>query len=629
MKHRIAAGALALAFVNAVALSARADDGTPNLDAVIVTATRTAQTVDETLASVTVITRKDIERTQARSVEELLRGVEGISISNSGGPGKLTSVFMRGASSNQVLVLVDGIKAGSPTTGMMAFQDLPIDQIDRIEIVRGPRSSLYGSEAVGGVIQIFTKRGGGPTTPSFSVGGGTFRTGYGSAGVSGGGDHAWFNVSASGYSTAGIDACSGNPVTFQGCAVIEPDRDGYRNAGASMRFGYRFDGGAEAEVHALRAQGHTKYDGDVTVPGVTNESQVVNEAYGADLRFAPVEAWRITAAAGRSVDRSQNYKNAIYDSRLDTQRDTFTLQNDVAVAKGQLATLGADYQQDRIVMQDAVTYPFTYGRNARGNRGLFAQYQLGLGAQDLQASARHDDNDQFGGHNTGAVAWGYALAKDVRAVVSYGTAFKAPTFNDLYYQDAFFSGNPDLQPERSRTTEVGLRGLPGWGRWSVNAYQTEIRDLIVIDSSYTSMANLDQARIRGLEFAFSTRVDEWEYTVQATAMRPEDTTPGATYGYILPRRAQRSGRVDADRRIGAYRVGMSIYGEGRKFDDAANTTVLAGYGLVDLRAEAELDKSWRLQAKAANVLDKHYETAACFNQPGRAFYLTLRYQPRR
>lgn len=587
------------------------------VDAVVVTATRRAQTVDETLASVTVVTRADIERTQARSIADALRGLDGVSVANNGGPGKETSLFVRGTNPSHVLVLIDGVKVGSPTLGLAALQDLPIDQIERIEIVRGPRSSLYGSEAIGGVIQIFTKKGGGELRPSASVGGGSYRTGYGSAGLSGGGDKAWFNVSASGFSTQGFDACRGDPVTFQGCGTIEPDRDGYRNASSALRAGYRFDADTEAEAYVLNVRGYSKYDGTVS-----NESRIGQDVYGARVRFAPNDAWRVTTTAGRYQDRSDNYLDAAFANKLDTQRDVLSLQNDFTTGHAQQASLGFDWQQDKIIGD-----PGTYAVNARDNLGAFVQYQIGLGAHDVQASLRHDDNQQFGGHDTGGLAWGYALAGAARLIASHGTGFKAPTFNDLYWPGA---GNPDLKPETSRSTEFGARGTPGGDRWSVTAFQTELDNMInwaPVGGGLWRPSNVDSARIRGAEATYAVRSDHWDVRGQATRLDPVNRTSGATFGKTLVRRARQSARLDFDRRFGLHSAGIAVIGEGRRYDDADNTVALAGYALVDLRAEYRIDRDWRIQGRAANVLDKPYETAAFYNQPGRSYFITLRYQP--
>jgi vitamin B12 transporter len=583
------------------------------LGPIIITATRTAQTADETLSSVTVITRKEIERQQAQSVQDLLRGIPGADIANNGGPGKATSVFLRGTESDHVLVLIDGVKVGSATLGTTAFQDIPVEQIERIEIVRGPRSSLYGSEAIGGVIQIFTRKGGGALKPFFSIGGGSYRTYSASAGVSGGGERGWFSLSANGIDTEGFNACDGKPSPGgAGCFTTEPDKDGHRNLSGSLRAGYRFESSAELDFHALRATGDTEFDG-----GFVNESESVQQVAGGTLRFSPLDAWQIMLAAGQSRDESDNFKDDTFKSRFDTERDTLSFQNDLSIATDHLLTVGADYQDDRVEGTTA------YAVSSRDNTGLFTQYQGGIGAHDVQLSLRRDDNQQFGDRSTGGAAWGYALSEGLRLTAAYGTAFKAPTFNELYFPGY---GNPDLRPEESHSFEIGVGGQAAGGHWSLNAYDTRIDDLIAFDSSTFAPANIDQARLRGLEAVLGTRSGNWDLNGNFTLLDAENRSAGVNSGNLLPRRARQSLRFDADRDFGRYRIGATLLAAGKRYDDLANTHELSGYATLDVRAEYSLAKDWRLQARVENLFDKDYETAAFFNQPGRSLYLTLRYQ---
>ncbi len=581
---------------------------------IVVTATRTAQTADETLASVTVITRQVIERSQAQSVQDLLRGEPGISIANNGGPGKATSVFLRGTESDHVLVLIDGVKTGSATLGTTAFQDIPIDQIERIEIVRGPRSSLYGSEAIGGVIQIFTRKGGGPLKPYLSLGGGSYQTYNASAGVSGGGERGWFNVNASGITTEGFNACNGKPSPGgAGCFTYEPDKDGYRNTSGSVRAGYRFDNGASVDVNALRAEGENQFDGNFV-----NESKSVQQVVGSRLRFSPSAAWHMTLAAGQGRDDSDNFKDGVFKSRFNTTRDTASLQNDVTLGQAHLVTVGLDYQNDKV---DSTT---AYAVTSRDNKGLFAQYQGAFGPQNVQLAVRGDDNEQFGERTTGGLAWGYDLSGDLRLTASYGTAFKAPTFNELYFPGF---GNPGLRPEESRSYEVGLRGKGAWGGWSLNAFQTDVNDLIAYDASVGAPANIDEARIRGIEAVLSARLSDWRLRSALTLLDPENRASGANYGKLLARRAEQALRLDLDRAIGRFRVGGTLFAEGRRYDDLANTREMGGYAVAGLRGEYLFAKAWRAQARIENLFDKQYETASFYNQPGRSIFVTLRYQP--
>ncbi|UXI66534.1 TonB-dependent vitamin B12 receptor [Tahibacter amnicola] len=596
--------------------AASAATGDEELDDVIVTATRTAVTVDDTLAPVNVITRADIERLQARSLQDLLRGLPGVSVSNSGGPGRNTSLFLRGTESDHVLVLIDGIKVGSATSGNVAFQDLPVEQIERIEIVRGPRSSLYGSEALGGVIQIFTRRAHGEFAPHFSVGYGSENSREAAAGLSLAGDQGWFAANAAYSDTDGFNACNGKPFPGgAGCFTYEPDNDAYRNVSGALRGGWRFSEAVEAEANILRTEGHNYFDGTFV-----NESQYRQQVIGTKLTVTPSEAFKLTVTAGRNNDDSDNLLNGVFSSKFNTRRDSLSVQGDITLAPHHLLTLGGDRVDDKV---DSTT---TFDERSREDIGVFAQYQGQFGRHDVQLSARNDDNEQFGSHATGGAAWGYGLTENLRLVTSYGTAFKAPTFNELYYPNF---GNPTLQPEESRSFEVGLRGQAGNLRWSVDAFHTRADELIAYDASISKPGNVEEATLRGIEASVGAQFGDWSIDASATGLDPQNDANNSYKGNDLPRRARVSGRVDVDRAVGDFRFGLTFAGEGRRYDDLANTRSLGGYGTVDLRAEYALAPDWLVQAKVVNIADHDYTTAAFYNQPGRSHFVTLRYRPAR
>ena len=581
---------------------------------ITITATRTNQKVDNALSSVTVITRHDIERLQANSIRDLIAGLPGINIDNNGGPGKTTSIFMRGTESDHILVMIDGVKVGSATTGTTAFQDIPVDQIERIEIVRGPRSSLYGSEAIGGVIQIFTRKGGGALKPSFSIGAGSYSTYTATAGVSGGGEHSWYSLNTSGTDTKGFNACTGKPSPGgAGCYTIEPDKDGYRNFSGSFRAGYRFDNNVSMDAHAMKTKSHNNYDGSTV-----NESNAAQEILGGTLHFSPLAPWQATLSLGSSRDDSDNFKNGVFKTRYNTKRDNVSFQNDINITDKHLLTLGADYQKDHV---DSTT---NYTISSRHNTGLFTQYQGTFNKQELQFSMRQDDNEQFGRHYTGAAAWGTSIDKDLRATFSYGTAFKAPTFNELYYPGY---GNENLQPEQSRSIEVGLKGKRSQSDWSINLYETRIDNLIAYDSSISKPGNIDLTRIRGLELVFATIFHSWTINSNLTLLDPINQSAGSNHGNLLPRRSGQTVRLDIDRPFKKYRLGATLRAEGRRYDDVANTRVLAGYALLDLRAEYQLTKARQLQGRIENLFNNVYDTSSFYNQPARSPFCTLRYQP--
>jgi vitamin B12 transporter len=623
MNHPLMLAALAVPLAGA----ALADESPTTLEPVVVTATRTPEPENQTLATVTVIDRAEIERQQARSVPDLLRSVPSVAIAQSGGAGQPASIFLRGTNADHLLVLIDGVKVGSATLGTSPFQNLPIEQIERIEVVPGPRSSLYGSEAIGGVIQIFTRRGGGPLTPRLSLSGGTLGTGSVSASISGGGDHGWFNVGANLERTDGINACDGRPAPFAGCGVTEPDRDGSRNLGVNLRAGYEFSELAKIDVHLLSSENRADFDGSIFAGNVSRaEQQIV----GAKATLKPLPPWTLTLSTGQSLDRYRSYYDdeeagldEVFVDSFETTRDTLSLQNDVRFAPGQLGTLGLDYQNDRI------DGSVDYSEDSRDNLGVFGEYQGRFGPTDLKLSLRQDDNQQFGNHGTGNAALGYRFDSGLQMSLAYGTAFKAPSFNDLYYP---YYGNPDLDPEQSHSLELGLNGdLPldsvANGRWGISVYQTDIDDLITYDSTILAAANVQRARIRGLEATSSARVLDWDVGASLTLLEPENRSDGDNQGSVLPRRPEQTFKLDVDRQFQRWSAGASLFIAGRRFDDLANQVRLDPYTLVDLRAEYAITTALRVQARLENAFDEDYETAYLYNQSGRSVYLTLRYEP--
>lgn len=584
-----------------------ADDGnqTDSDNPVVVTATRVATTADETLAAVSVITRSDIERTQAMSLHEVLRSVPGVSLTNSGGMGKTTSLFLRGTESDHVLVLIDGVKVGSATLGTTAFQDLPIEQVERIEIVRGPRSSLYGSEAIGGVIQIFTRKGEGALRPSFSMTAGRYQTRQLTAGISGGNGINHYAINMSMFDSDGFDACP--------TCTADSDDDGYQNNSTSVRVGHRFANESEVELHGLVTEAENEFDSTFV-----NSSETRQHAYGIRYHFLPLDTWVQSITIGRSNDESDNFLDGVFRTRFDTQRDTASWLNDVTISDTQRLAFGLDYNRDQVES----TTIYTVG--SRDNRGLFAQYQTAIGRHHLQAALRGDDNEQFDKKTTGSAAWAMDIRSGLRVRASYGTAFKAPTFNELYFPGF---GNAGLRPETSQTAELGLALRNRHYSTTLDLFETEVEELIAFDAATFAPANIDEAQIQGIEWGVDSAVFGWQLGFSATVQRPENRSNDSNNGKLLTRRAQQILHVDADRQLGTLSLGATLHAEGRRFDDLANSTRLAGFGVIDLRGEYALDDDWRVQARVGNLLDKRYQTASSFEQAGREFYLTLRYQP--
>lgn len=595
---------LALALM-AVSCFSLAD--TVSLGHQVVTATRTSQSIAANLAAVTVIDRRTIERLQATDTLDVLRRTPSVNIVNNGGPGKSSSIGLRGTSSDHVLVLIDGVRVGSATSGNAALQNLPLEQIERIEIVRGPRSSLYGSEAIGGVIQIFTRSGReGSPRPWASLTAGSRNHHQGAAGVSGSARNAWYNLGVSSLSTRGIDARPGRG---------DPDNDGYHELSGNLKLGYRFANGLEIEGHALESHSNNDYDS-----GYKANVDTVIRTHGLNARFAPTDSWNVSLQAARSEDNSQNFSGSQRTSRFDTRRDSLGWQNDIELARGHLLTVGYDH------LKDQVGSTVSYNESQRTNHGYYVQYLAQVGVHEWQFGLRHDDNEQFGQHTTGNIGYGLHISDSLQFVASYGTAFKAPTFNQLYYPGF---GNADITEESSRNIEAGLRGQHDWGTWSATAFRNEVDDLIATVSLGGGMSlaeNVDRAVIKGIELELASDWLGWDWNTNLTLQDPTNRSSRAGQGDLLQRRSEQLFNLDVSRRFGSVRVGATLHAEGRRWDNAANTVDMHGYNTVDVQAEYWFSHAWRVQARVSNLFDTDYETAASYQQPGRAGYLTLRYQ---
>jgi vitamin B12 transporter len=424
--------------------------------------------------------------------------------------------------------------------------------------------------------------------------------------VNGSTEQLWYSLSGSGYETDGLDA---RP------SLHQPDRDGYRSLSGSFRGGWRFGRDGEVSAGWLRVHDRNLFDGTAQ-----DESHNTQQVLSGSVALSPVERWRTSLLIGRSDDESENFLRHAFSSRFNTSRDTASWQNDLRVTESQSLTLGADYQNDRI---DSTT---AYGVDSRDDVAAFGEYRGKFGNQDVALSARQDRDEQFGSHETHSVAWGYTFANRLKVTASYGTAFKAPTFNQLYFPGF---GNPELAPEKSHSTELGIGRYSSTWDWAVNAYETNVSDLIANTNTPAGFlpVNVGRARIRGAEAQLGLRLGAWRMQGYATYLEPTDESSGPNRGNLLPRRTKSSGHVELDREFGPLALGLTLEAFGSRFDDARNTVHLDGYETLDLRAEYRLAPHWRIQGVAANALNKRYATVATYAQPRRTYFVTLRYSP--
>lgn len=579
------------------------------LGTVQVTASRIAQTVDNTLSSVSVIERDEIERLQPKQFTDLLEARAGVKVARNGPFGKTTGVFTRGTNSDHTLLLVDGVRMGSATLGSPSWQFLPPSEIERVEVVRGPRTSVYGSDAIGGVIQVFSREGRkGPPRVNAFLGGGSFNTREAGAGVAGGTDNTTYSVSLSHFDTDGIDVQTG---------VGDDDRDGYRNTSVSSKASHRLHDGLELFGNVLYSRGTTEFD------GFTDAIDFEHAALRGGLRFSPVESWDSEIALAHSRDANDNFANGALNSTFDTRRNQIDWRNDLRIGARSMIVAGLDAYEDRV---DSTT---DFDEDSRYNVGGYATLQTGAGANDFEFSLRLEENEQFGSETTGQLAWGAEVADGLRLRASGGTAFNAPSFNQLYFPGF---GNPDLEPEDSRSFELGVRYDAGQWHADVAVFRTRVDDLIVNVPGPNGLIpeNFDEARIRGVEVETGYRVGAWRARTSVTVLDTEDRATGNE----LPRRAPATGRLDIDRSWGGVSLGGTLVARSRSFNDAGNTERLAGHATVDLRATYAVTPEWTLEGSVENLFDRNYVLArnsfqdADYNTPGRAAFAKLRYEQR-
>lgn len=605
-------------FLSCVALaqsSSVATAGAAALPSVVITATRTPMRADQTVADVTVLTREDLERASGRTLSEVLSQQGGLQLSANGGLGKTSSVFIRGLEARHVLLLVDGVRYGSATTGMPELDNLPLGDIDHIEIVRGPLSSLYGSDAVGGVVQVFTRRASASegTRLNGAVTAGSHRYGQASGGVSFT-DGVWSGaVQALHTENRGFSAT--NPrAEFDN---HNPDTDGFRQNAASAHLGLKLPQGWQVGAHLLSVDAVSGYDDGV---GTDAKSGLRTRVMSLDTSGELAAGWRTQVRVARSANDYETLASAspwIDLGTIATVQQQISWDNTVRLPVGTLLVVAEHLKQK-------VTKPAgNYDTTNRTINSLALGYNATVGIHTVQASLRHDRNSQYGNPTTGTVGYGLALMEGLRATAQIGTSFVAPSFNQLYWPSY---GNPKLEPEKGKHAELGLRYTVGEQQFSATAFGNRIRGYI---TQGANPVNLPYAQSNGVSLGYDGQLGPVKVGAAIDHLTPKNDTDGsANQGKLLPRRARNAAKLSADVDLGAWTVGAGLQAYSHRFNNAANTQRLAGYATVDLHAQWQYAPDWALGARLNNVANRPYETALGYNQPGRELYLTLRYAPR-
>ena len=601
--------ALATAHVAAAPDSDHGSTGSPRTESsdtkrgptVEVTARRESTVIDATLAAVRVIDRAEIERRQAGDLMELLRTEAGVDITRSGGVGQATTLFLRGSNSNHTLFLIDGVRVSSANSGLYDLAHLPLANVERIEIVRGPRAAFWGSDAIGGVVQIFTRKVDG-------YAGRVMAGKYGRLGVDasigGQGERGEMSLTVGQEQTDGFSATNENAYGFN------PDKDGYENNHARLNIASSI-GEQMLRFAAQGTQAEVEFDQGVT--DAENTSAVLS------IEGALADRWTHRLDLGHS---REDLDTPAYFAAYEARRNTLDWHHQYTLNDATTLSGGVNYARERGAELETFGNTEVFGAR-RHNTALYAGVAHHAGAHDLEFTGRYDDSSVFGGEATFQAAWGWQLADATRLRASIGQGFRAPSLNELYSPGfgGLFAGNPALQPEQSDSLELGLRhDFNGDHRIEASAYRTRVDDLISFSGGETYQAiNIARADIDGVELEYSGHVGAFALVANATVQDAQNRDTGTD----LLRRPGQKGTLRVDYTLsGGASLGTEVFGSGTRQDFNGP---LPGYGLVHLVGSLPFGERWRVGVRVENLLDRDYEVLSGYNTPGRGAYVTLSY----
>ena len=596
------------------------------IENIIVTGTRIPTQISESLSAVTLFQRADIERLQASDLFDLMSHVPGSSLVRNGGRGSSTSMSLRGNQSDHTLFLMDGVRIGSATTGGAALAAINLSTVQRIEIIRGPKSNLYGADAIGGVVNIITRK----TELSRVL---NVEAGFGSNGtqdttilLGANGDKYSLTAVVNHLDTDGID-------NTESKAGINGDDDGFTKDSMAINYQYQVTDRALWKVTYNQNDTEADYDNNCSIGSWPNSSPVDCDIYSSgevsalastmDMNIS--EQWQTSFQIGQTLDegseRARNIDLSTTNNggKFNTKKTEATWVNTLGLAAGQALMLGLDYQKEEV---DSST---VYNEESRENSAGFAQFQTQLGAVDTNLGVRYDDNEQFGSHTTVSFLAGIDLSETLRLVGSFGEGFKAPTFNDLYYPGF---GNASFVPEESKNIEIGLNADLGNVSATLALFNNNIENLIQYNSATFASDQTAEVEITGLEFNVNTEVSGWTLSLSGAVIDPENKSNGK----LLRRRAEQSMMFDAGTTLNGVAIGVSVRSESHRYDDAANTVRLGGYTTTAMRASYRINDNWLVKARVNNLTDKNYVTASSFSlgnymSLGREAMITVAYTP--
>ncbi len=604
----------------------------------VTTPTRKSENQKNIIADTTVITEEEIEQAGLSSLAELLQKQSGIEISNLGGPGKVSSINIRGTSSTHSIILLDGMRIGASTSGMTAIENLPLSQIEKIEIVRGPASSLYGQDGIGGVIQIFTKKGKEGFHPYLGIGYGRYQTKQLNAGISGGNKTTSYALNISGTNTDGFSAFV--PDSSKASNTQNLDKDKYKNRSISSTLSYDLNKDYKIDLQYFLTTGRNMFDNRFAnfSPDQNYRDKSKQEIYAMKTTGQINKLWESSIKIGKSTDlysaqQHFNWDTLVYDPDVvdlyETTQYQMTWQNNIKLNKGSLVVL-YDFLQEEIDTTDL------YDKTKRTNNGFVLGYNIEHNQNTLQTSLRKDLNSQYNNEATGNIGYAYQINPQWKISSSFGTAFVAPSFNYLYSSiDSWALGNPDLKPEKSKNIEGNIKYQDNLKSFSLTAYQNAIKDFIIYEAiaenSRTNTQNLNEAKIQGITLTGNQFFEHIQLKGSLTAESPKNKDTNK----YLPRRAKLYGNLSINYYIREWIFGIEQIGSGSRYDDKANNNKIEGYMITNLIANFALNEKTTINFRLDNAFDKAYalayegsqssSTGYIYQAPGRSLYVNLRY----
>jgi vitamin B12 transporter len=575
---------------------------------VVVTATRTPQALSSVLADISVVERDEIQRSGAFGVADLLARLPGIEFARNGGPGTTTSLFIRGGETRHTAVYIDGVRVDSQSTGGAAWEQIPLDQIERIEVLRGPAAAVYGSDAVAGVVQLFTKRGKGTARPTAALTVGSYNTVQGQVGVSGSADALDYSLSAGHGRSDGFDARTA------AAAGHNLDKDGWQRSTLQGRVGLQLNPAHRIDASLLATNLRSGYDSSATADDQNRHT----------LRTGSL-AWEGRWSADATTRAQLGQTESTYETQPSFYRTETTLRNYTVQHEQRFGAQQLTGTLER--REDELFNPATaFAADLRGQRhqdAIGLGWRGDFGNHGLQAHVRHDEDSEFGGKSTGSLVWGWAFVPQWRATASAASSFRAPTLFQRFSQ----YGNPALVPESGRNVEVGLRWAAAGSEASVTAWRNRISNLINFGApgpcadSFGCYVNVGRAELKGVTLAGRT---QWGAVALQGSVDWHDPRNADT-DKVLARRARRLATFGAETQFAGWVLGTEVQAAGERFDNASNTQRLGGYALVNLSVSKSLMPGLTLEARIDNLADKDYQLARTYATAGRNGQVTLRW----